>query len=324
MDTEENQQLPDVVEKLLEGAESDEPLELGMGQKALESPAAGAASDEPPLALETPLATDLLARQLLIHPGEAPRSSLDRNRLLWVLLAGVLLASVAAIVFAVTLMRNRARIKSPADLQKKLEAIEIPEDSVIGPRVVPGQKSESDKVADKSAASSKPRRRSRRDRRDGEATGADATKTASDGSGKCMDELSCGLSSNPPPCCARYKKKSSDQLLGLSDKKSKSDDDPLLGAIAGDSNLPMRLGREDIAAGMDDIRSSVAACGRGGTAKGEVKVSVKVGRNGKVNQVRVRSATTEDLGKCVTQKVRRARFAKTQKGGTFSYPFVFR
>lgn len=75
---------------------------------------------------------------------------------------------------------------------------------------------------------------------------------------------------------------------------------------------------------MGDVRGRVASCGDKNPGKGQVKVSVKVGGNGKVSSVSVKESPNAALGSCVSSAVKGASFPKTQNGGSFSYPFVFR
>ena len=44
---------------------------------------------------------------------------------------------------------------------------------------------------------------------------------------------------------------------------------------------------------------------------------------GKVKSATVADAPTPEIGNCVAQALRAASFAKTTKGLTFTYPFVF-
>src|SRR5690606_8445559 len=92
---------------------------------------------------------------------------------------------------------------------------------------------------------------------------------------------------------------------------------------SADGDLPARLERSDISAGMDKAQGSVAACRASHPVQGTVKVSAKVNGAGQVDSVRLASSPTEGLGKCVASKVRAARFARSQKGATFTYPFIF-
>ncbi|HUH02731.1 MAG TPA: TonB family protein [Kofleriaceae bacterium] len=126
-------------------------------------------------------------------------------------------------------------------------------------------------------------------------------------SAKC-DEVSCLLADNPPPCCKKYRGGSSNTTSTTSTKPKPS------------SDLPDKLSRADISNGMGKIRGRVSACSG---SKGMVKVKVKVGGSGKVESVSVASSPDAGLGKCVASAVEKATFAKTQEGGSFTYPFVF-
>jgi len=131
-------------------------------------------------------------------------------------------------------------------------------------------------------------------------------------SGKCMDEVSCMVASNPPSCCAKYgirvKKKSS------SSSKSRK------------SNLPERLKPTEILRGIRKVRKRAMACGSKSSVKGRVLVKIKVTASG-VPSVSVTSSPKGGAGlaSCVKRAVRSARFPKTQKGGSsIKYPFTFR
>jgi outer membrane biosynthesis protein TonB len=65
------------------------------------------------------------------------------------------------------------------------------------------------------------------------------------------------------------------------------------------------------------------ACGDKSSAKGQVKVSVKVAPDGRVAGVTVKNTPDPGLGNCVAGAMQGAHFSKTQNGGSFGYPFVF-
>jgi TonB family protein len=71
------------------------------------------------------------------------------------------------------------------------------------------------------------------------------------------------------------------------------------------------------------VKARVTACGDKSPAKGKVKVKVQVGGDGRVSNVAVETTPDPALGACVAAAVQKASFAKTQNGGSFSYPFVF-
>jgi hypothetical protein len=116
------------------------------------------------------------------------------------------------------------------------------------------------------------------------------------------------------PCCAKYAKKG-----GATPKGGDSPKQP-----SGGGNLPDALDRGMISAGISAVKGRVAACGdKAPGAKGIVKVHVKVGGDGHVANVSVSQTPDQGLGNCVASAVQRASFAKTQNGGSFSYPFPF-
>ena len=129
--------------------------------------------------------------------------------------------------------------------------------------------------------------------------------------GKCIDEVACLLADNPPACCSKYG--------GGGAKK------PTKKPAAGNSDLPERLSdRGDIKAGISKVRGKVTSCGDKHSGKGQVKVSIKVDGSGSVSSATVKASPNAALGSCVAKAVKGAKFRKTQKGGSFTYPFVFR
>ena len=118
------------------------------------------------------------------------------------------------------------------------------------------------------------------------------------------DEVSCVLSNYEGPCCAKFNK---------SNTRVESDT----------TGLPEALDRTMIVQGVGPVKTRVLACGDKTQRKGLVKVSVKVKPDGNVGSVEVRQTPHQALGSCVATAMARARFARTQAGGTFSYPFVF-
>ena len=117
------------------------------------------------------------------------------------------------------------------------------------------------------------------------------------------DEVSCVLMNYEDGCCNRYRKTAPP---------------PPPRPVLSES-----LDRQAISSGIASVKAAVAACGPTSSAKGNVKVHVRVGANGLVTNVDVESAPDAALGGCVAAAVQRAVFPKTQQGGSFSYPFVF-
>jgi len=128
-----------------------------------------------------------------------------------------------------------------------------------------------------------------------------------------MDEVGCLLAEHPPACCSRYKKGSSGGG-GSSHHTS----------AATNSNLPEELDRSDVSSGVAAVRGRINACGDKSSAKGMVKVSVRVSPGGGVASVSVKQSPDPGLGRCVASAMKGAHFKATQKGGAFAYPFIFR
>jgi outer membrane biosynthesis protein TonB len=151
----------------------------------------------------------------------------------------------------------------------------------------------------------------------GTTTAAKSTTTAkaepkaeAPASGGC-EEVSCVLNNYEGSCCAKYKKKTSGGGGGGG------------GGGAAKSDLPDSLDRAMISTGIGNVKARVSTCGDKSPAKGKVKVKVSVGGDGRVSNVAVETTPDPALGACVSAAVSKATFAKTQSGGSFSYPFVF-
>jgi hypothetical protein len=114
------------------------------------------------------------------------------------------------------------------------------------------------------------------------------------------DEVSCVLSNNTPACCAKYKKTA---------------------VVKQPPQPPESLDREAISAGVASVKAKLATCAS--TAKGLVKVHVRVDPKGLVTNVEVVQTPDAKLGACVAGVMARAVFPQTKLGGSFSYPFVF-
>ena len=85
---------------------------------------------------------------------------------------------------------------------------------------------------------------------------------------------------------------------------------------------PDVLSRADIMAAMSPLRSRVSGCARDGTGA-SVRVRVTVAASGRPSEVLVQPPVDRDIGKCIQQLVRGARFRATTGGPmTFTFPFV--
>lgn len=99
-----------------------------------------------------------------------------------------------------------------------------------------------------------------------------------------------------------------------------------MGTCLGELELaerPQTLDRSMISAGIAAVKERVVECGANSIAKGTVKLEVDVTSEGVPSNVEVIESVGTGLGGCVATAVRGATFAKTQLGGSFSYPFVF-
>jgi len=111
-------------------------------------------------------------------------------------------------------------------------------------------------------------------------------------------EVTCVMEKYARPCCAHWKP-------------------------AEEPHTDDGLDKPQIRTGVASVKPAVIACGEKTPVKGTVKLAVTVDPSGAVQEVNVVAAPDDALGSCVATAMRRARFAKTTKGGSFSYPFVF-
>ena len=139
----------------------------------------------------------------------------------------------------------------------------------------------------------------------------DPAPAAKDTGGGC-DEVSCVLNNYDGACCAKFKK---------GGKAPSGGADHAAAAKAGD--VPDSLDRGMIQDGVGKVKAKVQSCGDKSPAKGQVKVSVKVGPDGHVTSVSVKNTPDDALGNCVAGVMQKATFPKTQSGGSFAYPFTF-
>ena len=79
-----------------------------------------------------------------------------------------------------------------------------------------------------------------------------------------------------------------------------------------------------ISEGIAKVKSKISACGTANpNAKGKVKAKIIVAPAGTVTSADIEVAPDAKLGTCVSGVLKSATFAKTEAGGSFSYPFVF-
>lgn len=136
------------------------------------------------------------------------------------------------------------------------------------------------------------------------------TPTVAD-SGSSCEEVQCVLDGYARACCSKWKK-------GVKTSTDSGTSKP-----SGGGDLPAALDRDMITAGVSKISGRAQSCGGQSSAKGTVKVGVKVGADGRVTSVTVKSSPDPALGNCVASAMQKATFGKTQSGGSFAYPFTF-
>lgn len=152
-----------------------------------------------------------------------------------------------------------------------------------------------------SSGSSRPRSTSTSTKKSTSSSSSSKPKETATSSAGC-DEVTCLVEPNKA-CCRKYRSSGSSRKSG------------------GSSNLKERPTKSDVRSGISKVMGRVRSCGSKHGGSGVVKVRVKVSKNGRVSSASPSPGNA--LGKCVASAVKRARFPKTQKGVTFTYPFRF-
>jgi molybdenum cofactor biosynthesis protein B len=134
-------------------------------------------------------------------------------------------------------------------------------------------------------------------------TKPDTTAPAATPDDDC-DETSCVMSNYDRPCCARY-------------KPTKTDFAPRVGGV------PETLDKTMVRAGIEPVKPRVVKCGETTKVSGTVRVSLSVSADGEVTNASLESSPDPTLGSCVVEAMKRAKFAKSVNGATFTYPFSF-
>ncbi|MGE0871437.1 MAG: GYF domain-containing protein [Kofleriaceae bacterium] len=158
---------------------------------------------------------------------------------------------------------------------------------------------------DKTAARDRPRETSTRTTAKADPPPAKEPAAASGG----CDEVSCVLNNYEGACCSKFRKGGSKGGTASASK--------------GRSDLPDKLDRGMIQGAVEKVKARVMSCGDRSSAKGMVKVSVKVSPDGRVSSSSPTQSPDASLGNCVASAMSKASFPKTQSGGSFSYPFNF-
>lgn len=118
------------------------------------------------------------------------------------------------------------------------------------------------------------------------------------------DEATCVLNNYDRPCCAKF-------------KPSK----PALAKRIG--GVPETLDKMMVRAGIEPIKPRVVKCGEQTKVKGTVRVAMTVSPEGKVTNASLDSSPDPTLGECVLAAMKRAKFAASVNGASFTYPFAF-
>lgn len=121
------------------------------------------------------------------------------------------------------------------------------------------------------------------------------------------DEVSCVLDNYSGPCCDKFR------------KHPRPASSPGIGA----GGPAPALDRGAIASAIAAVRPQLQACANQASAKGTVKVTVRVAPDGSIEKLDVTAGIDPAIDSCVAAAVSQATFPVTQSGGSFSYPFVF-
>jgi hypothetical protein len=107
-------------------------------------------------------------------------------------------------------------------------------------------------------------------------------------------------------------------------KDAPSSPPPSTGPAAPPAPPKSGLDRSMISDAIAKVKSKIVACGTANpNAKGKVKAKVTVAPAGTVTSAEIEATPDPKLGTCVADVLKSATFARTEAGGSFSYPFVF-
>jgi hypothetical protein len=223
----------------------------------------------------------------------------------WIALAGLVLVGGGAAAFA---LRGKS---APASVAKHVEtAVAAPEPVPEADAAVAEPAPDIEMPDDVAASKPQPGRSVRAHtttpavRRVAEAPPAHAATAASRTHVEAVaedgcDKVSCVVDNFARACCAPFKPRKPDET-------------------------PYALDKPMITAGIGKAKAAVIRCGeQHAAAKGIVKIAMVVGADGHVGTATVAASPDPALGECVASAVRKATFAATETGGSFTYPFKF-
>jgi hypothetical protein len=127
----------------------------------------------------------------------------------------------------------------------------------------------------------------------------------------------------PAPAATKSKKKSAsilDDLLSGGSAKKKKKSKPKSSKSSSNGPSGDKLSRAQVIAGMNKVKGSVRRCGQGKT--GTVKIKAAISPSGSVTSaIATGTFAGTATGACAARAVRRAKFPRSSKSTTVTYPF---
>jgi hypothetical protein len=124
------------------------------------------------------------------------------------------------------------------------------------------------------------------------------------------DQVTCMMSDYAGDCCVQFRPAPDNQRRARDPAPSRT-------------GLPEILDLAAVRTGMAAVKAKIVACGSRSSARGEVKIGVKVSADGAVTSTTVKLTPDPALGDCVAAAIKKTTFARTQNGGGFTYPQRF-
>jgi outer membrane biosynthesis protein TonB len=257
----------------------------------------------------------VVQRTSIVTRALAPVAAPKRRRIVWTVAAFAVANAAIAAIIAIVISRPAPQptvtvlpAGAPADEQIQELLRQLDEEK----QELQRRLAELDKLrAVVVELTEKLRRYEQRDKREGpKRKSPEPARSAS------CDEVSCVLTGEPAACCAKYKRTDTTDPF-------EKDGSGELPRNPFSKDVPEGLDRTSISAGIAAVKSRVTACGRKSSATGKVKVKIDVHPAGNVTNVVVVATPDAALGACVAGVIAKAKFARTQQGGSFSYPFLF-
>ena len=261
-----------------------------------------ATATEDPLSIYAPIG---LADPIVLVPTTSHGT--DR-RLLVALVAMLALVAALAVVLVVVLTRENGTAQAPATVPVTMPVpVKVEAPPPPAPVEVAAVEPKPDPTAPKAESKPEPTKREPEPppKRTRVAAPRVTPKALEPAPAKeaCTD-VSCAYSNYAEKCCEPFKPKTAPKP-----------------STTAPSDLPENLDRAALAKGIATIKAQ--KCGASSAAKGDVTVSVKVTAEGTVSSVTVKSSPDPALSACVVREAKQGAFAKTKRGGSFSYFWRF-